>query len=67
MNISNEIIRLVPITEIARRGKVCSRTLARKIAAAGIKPDALLIAGTRKPPTPAFVESYVPLLLTLVK
>jgi hypothetical protein len=50
-------IRLVPVTEVARRARVCSVTARRRVAAAKLEPDALLIAGEDRSPIPCFVES----------
>ena len=48
----------VTLPEAARRitPPVCARTLARKAAKAGLKPDGILIEGTSKRRSPLFLQ-----------
>jgi hypothetical protein len=54
------VIRLYPISEIARRNKKCVMTLRRQVAAANIKPDAVMIHAGRE--IPLYVEAQAKLL-----
>jgi hypothetical protein len=59
-------IELVSATEVARRLKVCSMTLKRRIARNGIKPDAVLIQGSTGIRSPLFVEPRIGELAALM-
>jgi hypothetical protein len=58
-----KVVILLPITEIARKGRVCDETLKRKVAAANVKPDALLQAGKKR--VPLFVRPRAEAILAL--
>jgi len=59
-------VELVTVTEAARRMRACVNTLKRKIARHGIVPDALLLEGETKTPSPLFVASRLPQLQKLI-
>ena len=56
-------VTLLPITEIARRGKICGETLKRRVAAAKVSPDAIIVAGRKR--IPAFVAPRARAILDL--
>ena len=57
-------IILVPVTEIARRGKKCDVTFRRHLNAAGIEPDAIMVQAGKS--LPLYVEPRVKLILKLL-
>jgi hypothetical protein len=61
------ILELVTVTDAARRIGVCSATLKRRIARAGIVPDAVLIEGSKQLRSPLFVEPRLNQLKKLVE
>jgi hypothetical protein len=63
---STQPLELVTATEAARRIGACSLTLKRRIAKAGIIPDAVLLEGASKLRSPLFVAARLPLLAKLL-
>lgn len=61
-----ETIEVLPITEIGRQLRACPATLRRRVAAAGLLPDVLILAGSKKSPTPAFIASRIPQIRKLL-
>ena len=61
------ILELVTVTDAARRIGVCCATLKRRIARAGIVPDAVLIEGSKQLRSPLFVEPRLNQLKKLVE
>ncbi len=55
---------LLPITEIAREARLCDETVKRKVAAAKIEPDALLVCGKKR--IPLFVAPRSAAILNLI-
>jgi hypothetical protein len=51
---TNGPLELLPLSEVARRGKVCHETLKRHVAANHITPDAVLVGGRKR------VKLFVP-------
>jgi hypothetical protein len=49
-------LELLTVTEAARRIGACSITLKRRIARAGLVPDAVIVEGTNRLRSPLFVE-----------
>jgi len=63
----NEPIELLTIAESARRLAVCGVTLRRRIARAGLQPDAYLLEGSTGQRSPLFVQPRLHELETLMK
>jgi len=63
---SNNTLELITVTEAARRIGAVSITLKRHIAKAGLVPDAILIEGAKRLPSPLFVEPRLCELAKLV-
>ncbi len=59
-------IELMTVPEAARRIGACSHTLRRRIARAGIEPDAILIEGSNRLRSPLFVEPRLSQLANLI-
>ena len=59
-------LELLTATEAARRIGACSATLKRRIAKAGIEPDAYLIEGSNQLRSPLFVASRLAQLDKLI-
>ena len=59
-------LELLTVTEAARRIGACSVTLKRRIAKAGLTPDAMLTEGSKRLRSPLFVEPRLPELGRLI-
>lgn len=57
---------MVLLTEIGRRAGVATATAERRLARAGVEPDAELLAGALREPSPLFFEDRLPDLLAHV-
>ncbi len=58
---------LLTATEAARRIGACSNTLKRRIARAGLEPDAYLLEGSNQLRSPLFVAARLPKLARLLR
>ncbi len=57
-------VKLLPVSEIARRGKKCRHTLTRRLAALHVEPDAIMVQGSMR--VPLYVEPRVRPILELL-
>lgn len=63
---NSEPLELLTVTEVARRIGACRMTLKRRVAKAGLLPDAILIEGSTERRSPLFVEPRLPELTRLL-